>query len=113
MAGDATGTLHVQHEGRDLALRLSWGALAKLEAMHPAIVNALLRDAGASEVTVQFILDAVSVALQKGSRIDAAEADELADALLTADPDLFKRLMTTASPGASRGNAPAPEADPG
>lgn len=97
-----TGELIVTHEGRELILRLTPLGLARLQDKHGLTVAGLLdpdRDKHAP-VPLRVMLDAVSVSLQKGMRMEPDEADELADEILAGDMETFGRLMATAFPDA-------------
>lgn len=105
-----TGLLTVPFWGRDHDLRLTWAGMAKLQALHPDMVGAML--SGREVVpSMQFALDAVRIALVKGGT-DAAAADDLADEMMTADPGLIGRLLAAAFPadkGTPSGNGEAPQ----
>lgn len=102
-----TGKLTVTHGGQDYALRLTWAGMADLQDRHPEVVGAMI--SGREVVpSMRFALDAVSAAIQKGQGMAAAEADALADEILTDDPTVVSRLLTAAFPaGDAAGNAKA------
>ncbi len=105
---DVTGTLRRTHAGREYELRLTFGAIAGLQADHGVDLGGLLSEDGITGVPpFGLLLDIVSAALRKGQRDMARpEADELADELLSADPQLFAALLKTAFPD-QRGNGDA------
>lgn len=105
---DVTGALRRQHDGREYELRLTFGAIAGLQATHGNDLGGLLAEGGITGTPpFALLLDIVSAALRKGQRdMGRAEADELADELLTADPQLFAALLKAAFPD-QRGNGDA------
>lgn len=106
MAADPTGTIHETFDGSARALRLTMAGLARVQQDHGSAVAALLNGVEVSP-SLSMCLMLVSVALQKGERMSAAEADELADEMFTADPAILERLLTAAFPETKSGNVPA------
>ncbi|MEO1950040.1 hypothetical protein [Thioclava sp.] len=121
---DVTGTLHHDHDGKTYALRLTMGGLAKLQGRHGLDLGGLLSgkfdlpegaepengsEAARPIPPFAIMLDVVAVSLEKGERMDPAEAAELADDMLTGDRGLCGAVMQAAFPGAAKaGNARAP-----
>ena len=83
------------------------GVLGKLEGLHGPIVGGLLDGSAGDTPTFQPMIDLVSLSLQKGSGLPAAEADDIADDLLTEDQGIVERLLIAAFPDAAK-EAPAP-----
>lgn len=104
---DVTGALHHPFNGKEYTLRMSFGVIAKLQAKHGSDLKGLL--IGKTEGTPPFdvMLDAIAESLMKCGQPDDGIAD-LADDMLSADPELFARLLTTAFPDAV-GNGAAPK----
>lgn len=96
---DVTGALHHSFGGREYTLRLTFGVLAKLQAKHGDDLKGLLTGEVVKAPPFDVMLDAVGGALIKGGAA-ADSADDLADDMLTADPELFQRLLGTAFPDA-------------
>lgn len=105
---DMTGALHHDFGGKSYTLRLTFGVLAKLQGRHGDDLRGLLTGAVVSAPPFAVMLDAVSEALVKGGSPRDIAAD-LADDMLTADPDLFTRLLSAAFPAMVKGgNGEAP-----
>ncbi len=102
---DVTGTVHHQYGGKEYTLRLTFGVLAKLQAKHGDDLNGMLTGGRSKAPSFGIMLDAVSGALAKGGT--TGDLEVLADDMLSADPDLFARLMAAAFPDAV-GNDKAP-----
>lgn len=99
---DITGALHITHADRELTLRLTLGGIGKLQRKHGVTIGGLL-DEGRDEgelLNFGILVDTISVALQKGMRMETEEADDLADDLLTADQEIAIRLLNAAFPEA-------------
>lgn len=103
---DVTGALHEHFGGKNYALRLSYGVIAKLQGLHGRDLKGLLTGETGAIPPFEVILDAVAFALEKGQGLETAAAQSLADDMLTADAGVFNRLMAAAFPDAV-GNAPA------
>lgn len=106
---DVTGALHHEFGGRTYALRLTLGGIAKLQGKYGNDLGGLLT--GKVEGTPPFgiMIDMVAAALEKGERLPADEAADLADDMLTADKRLVEGLMKAAFPEQA-GNETAPKA---
>ncbi|RNF35389.1 hypothetical protein [Paracoccus methylarcula] len=112
---DITGALHITHDGRELTLRLSMAGLGRLQNQHGPSIGGLLDENRGEDQLLNFgiLVDAVSIALQKGMRMDSEEADDLADDLVSADQGIVARLLEAAFPepqvaektGAARGKS--------
>lgn len=104
---DVTGALHHDFGGRGYTLRLTLGGIAKLQGRYGNDLGGLLTGI---EGTPPFgiMIDMVAAALEKGERMPAAEAADLADDMLTADKGLVERLMKAAFPETA-GNGAAPK----
>lgn len=97
---DVTGTLHHDFDGKSYRLRLTWGVLADLQGEHGEDFLARL-DAGEGKLPpFGLMIDIVAKALMKGERLAAVDADDLADDMLTGDPELVSRLIQSAFPEA-------------
>ena len=105
---DVTGALSHSFGGKQYALRLTLGGIAKLQAKHGNDLGGLL--SGKVETVPPFgiMIDMIAVALEKGQKMGADEAADLADEMMTADKGVFERLMKAAFPDADPGNADAP-----
>lgn len=104
---DVTGALHHDFGGRSYRLRLTWGVLADLQGQHGDDFLARL-DAGAGKLPpFGLMIDVVAKALARGEGLDAGDVRELADDMLTQDPELVSRLMQAAFPDAVGNGAPA------
>ena len=103
---DVTGALHHSFGGKEYTLRLSFGVLAKMQAKHGNDLKGLMTGEVGGVPPFDVMLDTVSGALVKGGTSEVAAAD-LADDMLTADPELFTRLLSAAFPDAV-GNVAAP-----
>lgn len=100
MTADVTGTVRETFDGTEYSLRLTMRGLAKLQAKHGANVAGLLDGTAGNPPNMEPLLDMVSEALQKGHGLEQAEADDVADELLTADLGLVERLIQAAFPDA-------------
>lgn len=102
---DPTGALEVEHGDKTYCLRLTMRGIARLQARHGRNLAGLLDGSAGDIPDMAAVLDLVSEALQKGEGIKAAEADDLADELATADPMVVGRILGAAFPDLE-GNAP-------
>lgn len=108
---DVTGALHHEFGDRTYCLRLTMAGLGRLQDKHGNDMGGLLSDSAAAIPSFSVLVDLAAVALEKGERMAADEAADLADDMLTADPGLSGRLMHAAFPEMFRGaagNAEAP-----
>ncbi|RDW14433.1 hypothetical protein [Paracoccus thiocyanatus] len=96
---DVTGALHHEFGGKCYELRMTFGVLAKLQARHGSDLKGLLSGSVEKIPAFDVMLDGVAGALVKGGVPEEAAAD-LADDMLTADPELFARLLSAAFPDA-------------
>lgn len=103
---DVTGALHHKFGKTTYTLRLTYGVLGKLQGLHGRDLKGLLTDPGAVP-PFDVMVDVVALALEKGHGIKADKAADLADEMLSADPGLVARVMTTAFPDASGKGAAA------
>lgn len=101
---DPTGAVEVEHGGKAYCLRLTMRGIARLQAKHGRNLAGLLDGTAGTFPDMGAVLDIVSEALQKGSAIEADEADDLADELATADPMIVGRIVTAAFPEQTEGN---------
>jgi len=106
---DVTGALTHDFGGHSYSLRLTLGGIAKLQGKYGNDLGGLLT--GKAEGTPPFaiMIDMVAAALEKGERLPADQAADLADDMLTADKGLVEALMKAAFPE-QLGNAKAPKA---
>lgn len=98
----ATGEIEVGHDGKLYRLRLTFGVLARLQERYGH--ESMARMFGAEDGVPNFgaCIALVELALQRHH----PEADaQLADDMVTADPDIIRRLQEAAFPD--------PEAQPG
>lgn len=102
---DPTGTLHVEHDGKTYALRLTMAGIGRAQEAQPDAMNALISGHDAVP-SINLCLLLVSLALQKGEKINADEAEELADEIFTADQTVVPRLMAAMAPDVAGGSAP-------
>lgn len=105
---DVTGALHHQFGGKEYTLRLTLGGIGKLQGKHGNDLGGLLSGKVSDVPPFGIMIDMIAVALEKGSKLPASEAADLADDMMTADKGVFERLMKAAFPDAS-GNAEAPK----
>lgn len=97
---DVTGALHHAFGGKAFALRLTWGVLADLQGRHGDDFLARL-DVGEGKLPpFGLMIDIVAASLVKGEKLPDAEARDIADDMLTADPELVSRLLQSAFPDA-------------
>ncbi|MFC3059515.1 hypothetical protein [Paenirhodobacter populi] len=101
---DVTGALHHTFGGKEYTLRLTWGVLAEIQAAHGDDFLDRLSNQDGKTPPFALMIDIAAKALAKGEKMPAIEASDLADDMLTADPELIGRLMVAALPDAS-GNA--------
>ena len=110
---DVTGTVREEYAGNEYRMRLTWRSIATLQAEYGNNVSGLLDGTAGDNPPFAPMLDIISLALQKGEKMEASRADDLADEMLTANPDLLERVLKTAFPdavveGAKSGNAKRP-----
>lgn len=105
---DVTGALHHDFGGRGYSLRLTLGGIAKLQGKHGNDLGGLLTGTAEGTPSFAIMIDMVAAALEKGERLPADEAADLADDMLTADKRLVERLMKAAFPETA-GNDEAPK----
>lgn len=106
-----TGILTHEFQGRDYALHLTLGGIAKLQGRHGNDLGGLLSGKIEGVPPFGLMIEVLSVALQRGEQMPADEADDLADLMLTKNPQLVERLMVTAFPSIA-GNGQGPGAEP-
>lgn len=112
---DVTGTIREEFGGKVYDLRLTMRGLARLQERHGDNIGGLLDGTVGEVPSFNLFLDIVSEALQTGSKTPAAEADDLADELLTANVKLIDRVFLALFPnasieGAAPGKVTGPEA---
>lgn len=108
---DVTGALHHEFGGRTYCLRLTMAGLGRVQDRHGNDLGGLLSDDASAVPPFSVLVLLVAVALEKGERIGADDAADLADEMMTADPGLSGRLLHAAFPGMFKGgpgNAKAP-----
>lgn len=111
---DITGTLHREVGGKDYALRLTMRDIATLQGEYGINLGGWLSEKQPEIVDFGLALDVVTLAVKRGSKLDRAAAEDVADDLLTADVSLFGKVMTAlfvrdeAGTKAAGGNAQAP-----
>lgn len=98
-----TGALEYDFNGETYELRLTMRGLARLQAKHGRTLGGILDGTAGSIPDMAVVLDIVSEGLQR-TGMKADKADELADELATADPEIVGAIMATAFPDAE-GNA--------
>lgn len=103
---DVTGALHHSFGGKNFALRLTWGVLADLQGAHGDDFLFRLEPVEGKLPPFALMIDIVSRSLMRGEGFPESEARDLADDMLTADPELVSRLMESAFPN-SAGNGKA------
>lgn len=105
---DVTGALHHDFGGKSYRLRLTWRVLADLQGKHGDDFLSQL-DAGAGRMLpFGVMIDIVAKALARGESLDEGQVQDLADDMLTADPELVSRLLESAFPPASGNGGAAP-----
>ncbi|SEN90721.1 hypothetical protein SAMN04489859_102174 [Paracoccus alcaliphilus] len=106
---DVTGALHHDFGGKTYTLRLTLGGISKLQGKYGNDLGGLL-DGGIEGVPpFGMMIDIIAAALEKGERISADDAADLADDMLTADRSIMEKVMKAAFPD-QVGNAQAPKA---
>ncbi|RJE81279.1 hypothetical protein [Paracoccus sp. JM45] len=119
---DVTGTLHHKFGDKTYALRLTMAGLARLQGRHGLDLGGLLSgkfdsaDGGNAPALIPpfaIMIDVVAVALEKGERMSAEDAADLADDMLTQDRGLCGAVMQAAFPTpATSGNGKASKVKP-
>lgn len=105
---DVTGALHHQFKGKTYTLLLTMRGVARLQGIHGNDLGGILTGVNAVP-SFLVLLDIVAEGLRKGGDLNEADADDLADAMLTADKKLAERVLQLAFPEAAQGKAEAPE----
>lgn len=100
---DITGEMIETFGGREYTLRLTMRGIAALQAKHGKNIGGLLDGTAGDIPDFGPLLDLVSLALQKGHAMTPEEADALADDLLTADPQIVGRIVSSTFPDAAPG----------
>jgi len=95
---DITGTIHEVYDGKSYDLRLTMRGIATLQSEYGANVAGLLDGSAGDLPDFNALLSLVSIAIQKGSDMEPVAADELADDLLTKDPEIVSRIISAAFP---------------
>ena len=95
---DITGTIHEVYDGKSYDLRLTMRGIATLQSEYGNNVAGLLDGSAGDLPDFNALLSLVSIAIQKGSGMDAGAADDLADDLLTKDPEIVGRIISAAFP---------------
>lgn len=97
---DVTGTLHHEYGGKTYTLRLTWGVLGALQAKHGDDFLERLDVPNGKLPPFNLLIDVAAMALAKGEKMAEDEARDLADDIITSDPEVIGRLMTAAFPDA-------------
>lgn len=97
---DVTGTLHQDFGGKSYKLRLTWGVLADLQGKHGDDFLSRLEVVDGKLPPFGLMIDIVAKSLVKGERMGEGDAEDLADDMLTVDPELVSRLLQAAFPDA-------------
>lgn len=103
---DVTGALHEDFGGKTYTLRLTLGGIAKLQAKYGNDLGGLLSGGIEGVPPFGLMIDIVAAALEKGERISAGDAADLADDMLTADQTIMGRLMKSFPDQVGNGQAP-------
>lgn len=98
-----TGALEYAFDGETYEMRLTMRGLARLQAKHGRTLAGVLDGSAGDIPDMAVVLDIVSEALQR-TGMDAKKADDLADEIATADPEVIGAIMATAFPD-TEGNA--------
>jgi hypothetical protein len=94
---DVTGTIHIEHGGKQYALRLSMGGIAKLQAEFGRDIAGLLSGAANEVPDFAAILRVVEVALEKAQpSLSQEKIKDLADDI--ASTDLVGKIIAAAFP---------------
>ena len=101
---DPTGAIEVEHGGKTYCLRLTMRGIARLQAKHGRNLAGMMDGTAGNFPDMAAVLDIVSEALQKGHGLKADQADDLADEIATADPQIVGLIVNAAFPSAE-GNA--------
>lgn len=100
-----TGTIREEFEGKSYDLRLTMRGIASLQATYGNNVAGLLDGTAGDVPNFAALIDLVSLALQRGSKLPKEEAEDIADAMLTADTMIVGRIIAAAFPNeATEGN---------
>lgn len=103
---DVTGTLHHEHGGKTYTLRLTWGVLGALQEKHGDDFLDRLDVPQGKLPPFNLLIDVAAMALAKGEGLKPDDARDLADDIITSDPEVIGRLMAAAFPDAG-GNGKA------
>lgn len=95
---DLTGTIREGFGGKEYELRLTMRGIATLQDRYGLTLGGLLDNSIGDIPPFGLLLDLVSVSLQKGSKLPEAEADDLAEELLTADQMIVGRIIKATFP---------------
>ena len=95
---DITGTIHEVYDGKSYDLRLTMRGIATLQSEYGNNVAGLLDGSAGDLPDFNALLSLVSISLQKGNGMEPVAADELADDLLTKDPEIVSRIISAAFP---------------
>ncbi|MCL4065343.1 hypothetical protein M3484_01970 [Pseudomonas sp. GX19020] len=107
---DVTGALHHDFRGKSYTLRMTMRGLAQMQEKHGNDLGGLLSEGGDKSAVPPLApaLDLISIALQRGEGLDAEEADNLADEMMTADRNLGGRVLAAAFPDVKAAQEAAP-----
>lgn len=101
---DPTGCVEFIVGGKAYACRLTMRGIARLQGKHGRNIAGLLDGSAGDIPDMGAMLDLVSEALQRGSKLEAELADDIADELLSADQTIIGAIIAAAFPE-SVGNA--------
>lgn len=100
---DITGSIIEEINGQRYTLRLTMRGIAKLQGSYGPTINGLLDGKAGSFPDFNPLLDLVSIALQKGHGLAEADAEQVADDMVTADQEIIGRILKAAFPEAEPG----------
>tara|TARA_R110000851_G_scaffold110994_2_gene233925 strand:- start:4323 stop:4655 length:333 start_codon:yes stop_codon:yes gene_type:complete len=99
---EPTGTIHESFGGKDYALQLTFRGIATLQEKYGNNIAGLLDNTAGDIPAFAPLLDLVSLALQKGSKLSAEDADEVSESMLTADTEIVGRIIGASFPEKKR-----------
>lgn len=106
---DFTGVIYESFGGKEYAMQLTMRGIARLQEKYGNTIGGLLDGTVGDIPDFSPLLDLVSISLQKGSKLSAEDADEIADSILTADKEIVGRIVSAAFPEAAPGKRKGPK----
>lgn len=107
---DITGTVRAKLGDTEYALRCTHLVLAQAQDLHGPDIGGLLsgdEEQVTKAIPFRAMLDLVALSLGKGSALPRDEALDIADDLLSEDPELAGKVLAAAFPEQAKDEAPA------